>query len=246
MLVGMAFLMIMIVVMIVLVPSMRMVMVIVATATSLAMRMLVVIMLMVIMPVMRMIMVVMARLQVGAALGVEGRFDDPKLAAKPRHHRLDDRITTNAQAPVGDLHWQVAIAEMPAESQQVVRRLGPNLGELLRRTNNFHQPAVLKLHRITGAQGHGLRQIEQESKAAYRFHRDPAAMTIVEIEHDRIGRAAMPVAMGDHFSGADHGNFLQLDCLGTRTAGTGPNIRRKRASNGKLIAIIPTPSAGLG
>ena len=58
---------------------------------------------------------------VGAALRVERGFDLDDPRPQPLHHRLDDVIATDAQAPSRDLRRQVAVAEMPGHPNQMLR-----------------------------------------------------------------------------------------------------------------------------
>ena len=57
---------------------------------------------------------------------------------------------------------------------------------------------------VSRAQRDRLGQIEQKVEAAHAGHRDAAAMTFVEIEHDGIGGLARPGAGGNYGFGAQH------------------------------------------
>ena len=184
------------------------------------------------------------RLQIGSAFGIERRLYRADLAAEALDHRVDDMIAANAEATVRDLHWQMAIAKVPGEAQQVLRVFGADLAQRFGSADDFDKPPVFKLHRIARAQSDRLRQIEQEGQAADGFHRNAAAMPVVEIEHDGIGGLALPVASGDDIGGAQHGCSPQeVRIRGCRAVG---DSRASTASAGKASAIIPTTSAGLG
>lgn len=159
-----------------------------------------------------MVMMVVVRavmgLKVGAALGIEGRFDPADLAAKANHHFLDHVIAADAQPPPDDLHRQMAIAEVPGELEQMIGALGADLAERFGRANHLDEAPVLELHRVAGAQGDRLRQVEQEFQPAHGAQRDPPTVTLVEFEHDAVRRFALPVASCDHFVRQDHLEFL--------------------------------------
>lgn len=156
-------------------------------------------------------------LEIGAALGVEGRLDRADLAAEARYHLLDHVVAADAQARTHDLHRQVAVAEVPGELKQVIRTLGADLAERFGRADHLDEAPVLQLHRVAGAQGYGLFEVEQEFKATHGAKRDPPPVTIVEFQHDAVGRLALPVALRDHFTGPDHlGSFNSIASRGAR------------------------------
>ena len=61
-------------------------------------------------------------LHVGAALGIERRFERDHPCAKPVCHRLDDRIAADAQRLRQDFGRQMAVAEMPGDAGQIEPR----------------------------------------------------------------------------------------------------------------------------
>jgi hypothetical protein len=141
---------------------------------------------------------------IGAALGIERRLDLDHAGAEPLHHRLDDVVAPDTQALGHDLRRQMAIAEMPGHPDQMVR-IGPlDLGQRLRRCDDFDQPAILEHQRIAAAQRDGVFQIEQELQSPRARHRHPAPMSVVEIEHDGIGRRLAPAMLALDSCRADH------------------------------------------
>lgn len=150
-----------------------------------------------------MVMIVLMRgLKIGAAFGVERGFDRADFAAQALHHVLDDVIMADAELSARDLHRQVAIAEVPRQTQRVLGVLRFDFGEALRRTDDLDNAAVFQRDSIPGAQGHGFQQVEQEAQAPHALHGDAAAMAIIEFEHDGIGGLAFPIPGGDHLGGA--------------------------------------------
>ena len=142
---------------------------------------------------------------VGAALRVKRRLDAGDLGAEPTRHFLDDGVATDADAIGEDLHRQVAIAKMPREAREVARFADANFRKLLGRGDDLDQPSVLQHQRVAAAQHDGFRQIEQEFEPMRARHGDAAAMPLVEIEHDRVGRLGLPGALGADEIRSDHG-----------------------------------------
>jgi hypothetical protein len=141
---------------------------------------------------------------IGATLGVERCLDLDDPGAEPLHHRLDDVIAPDAQAPSRDLRRQMAVAEMPGDPNQMLRIVAADLGQRLRRRHNFDQPAIVKHQRVAAPQRDRVFQIEQKLQSARARHRHPPPVTIVEIEHDGIGRRLTPAMLRANLRGADH------------------------------------------
>jgi hypothetical protein len=141
---------------------------------------------------------------IGAAFGIERRFDLDHARAQSFHHRLDDVIAPDAQAARGDLGRQMAIAEMPGDPDQMLRIGAANLDQRLRRGNDLDQPAIVEHQRVTAAQHNGVFQIEQKRQPARAGHRHPTAMPVVEIKHDGIGRRLVPAMRAADLRGAGH------------------------------------------
>ena len=212
---GMGVLMIVMVIVIVVMPAAALFAVAVAVLMPMLMGMVMIVA--VIMTMMMIVVIVMLCLEVGAALGVEGCLDRADLAAEARYHLLDHVVAADAQARAHDLHRQVAVAEVPGELKQVIRTLGADLAERFGRADHLDEAPIFQLHRIAGAQGHGLLEVEQEFKATYGVKHDPPPVTIVEFQHDAVRRLALPVALRDHFTGPDHlGSFNSIASRGAR------------------------------
>src|SRR4051795_6133657 len=81
---------------------------------------------------------------IGATFGVERRFDIDQFCAEAPDHNLDDVIAPNPQTPCGNLRWQMAVAEMPGNTNEVLRIRTPDLDERLWSRNHFNQSAILK------------------------------------------------------------------------------------------------------
>ena len=105
---------------------------------------------------------IVAGSDIGAALGIERRFDFDHAGAEPLHHVLDHVVAANAQVLARDLNRQVPIAEMPGEPHHLPGIDAAKLDQRLGRCDDLDQPAVIEHQRVTAAQGNGLRQIEQK------------------------------------------------------------------------------------
>ena len=114
-------------------------------------------------------------------------------------------IGADTQALAHHLNRQVPVAEMPGKAKQMLGVFSPDFEKRLGCTDNLHEAAILKLERITRAQGYRFGQIEQETKASHALHRNPTAMAIIEIKDHGVGGRRFPVAAGENRCSADHG-----------------------------------------
>jgi hypothetical protein len=146
----------------------------------------------------------MATASIGAAFRIERRFDLDNTRAQSLDHRLDDVIPADPYSPTRDLGRQMAVAEMPGNPHQMLRILAADFKQRLRRRHDLHQPAVLKHQRIATTQRHRILKIQQELKSARTRHRHSPPVTVVEIEHDRVGRRFAPAMMRLDLRRADH------------------------------------------
>ncbi len=172
-------------------------------------------------------------LRIGAAFGIEGRLDLRRLGAETARHVLDHVIATDAQLRAEDLRRQVAIAEMPGDAHEMFLVARGNLEQRLRRRQDLDQPAVFERERVAGTQHDGFRQVEQEFEAPDALHDDAAAMPIVEIEHDRVGRIATPGAGRLHLrcAKAHRSHLAHMFAQNSRApSGTGKSGENKTTS----------------
>jgi hypothetical protein len=141
---------------------------------------------------------------IGAAFGIEGRLDLNDSRAKPLHHCLDDVIATDTQASARDLGWQMPVAKVPRDTDQMLWIAATNFNERLGRRDDLDQSSIVKHQRVTAAQSDRIFQIEQEFQSARTGHRDAPAVTVVEVEHDGISRRLRPAMLPANMRGADH------------------------------------------
>lgn len=151
----------------------------------------------VVMVVMVMIMAAAAivAMVIGAALGLEGALDQRHGAALPADHLGENVIVLDIDGIRRDLGRGVAVADMPGDAHQSQRILGPDLKKTLRGGFDLHQPAIFQLHRIAIRQRCRLVEVEQDVEATIGFEREPAAISVVMVEGERI----------DHAVGLDRG-----------------------------------------
>lgn len=144
----------------------------------------------------RMIMRIMTRLaaDIRSALGIERRLDLHDARAETTHHILDDMIAADTQPLGHQLRRQMTIAEMPCDANKLQRVGAFDLGERLGRGDHLDQAAVFQHQRIAAAQRHRFRQIEQELQPARAGHGHAPTMTVVEFQHDAVGRSLAPAA----------------------------------------------------
>ena len=89
--------------------------------------------------------------RIGAAFGLEWRFDRDKLCAQPFQQRFDGRIALEPQPPVEHLDWHVAVAEMPGQASQRAEVGCTRLNQRLRLGHHLDHGAVVEQQRVIGA-----------------------------------------------------------------------------------------------
>jgi hypothetical protein len=129
-------------------------------------------------------------LRVGAAFGIERRFERDHAGAETLGHRLDDGIAANTQRFRRYFGRQVTVAEMPGDASERERVGGPDLRQRLGLGDHLDHPSVLKPQPVAAAQHRRLDKIEQKFEPAYSGHGDAPAIAPVEVEHHRIRRGA--------------------------------------------------------
>jgi hypothetical protein len=141
---------------------------------------------------------------VGAAFGIERRFDLDHPCAQPLRHFLDHVIAADTQRLCRDLCRQMAITEVPGDANQMLRILAAKFEKRLRRRDHFDQAAILQHQRVAAAQRRGILEIKQEFKPPRCRHRHAPPVTVIEIEHNRIGWSLAPAVVFRDLDRADH------------------------------------------
>jgi hypothetical protein len=148
-----------------------------------------------------------------AALGVERRLDLDDACAEALHHFLDDVVAPDPQTLAHDLRRQMAIAEVPGETNQMGRIAAADFQQRLRRRHDFDQTPVLQNQRVAAAQRNRRFEVEQKLQSARAGHRHPSPMAVVEIKDYRIGRRLRPMVLSLDLRGPDHGKILTAASL---------------------------------
>ncbi|OPY99570.1 hypothetical protein A5906_28170 [Bradyrhizobium sacchari] len=204
-----------VVVMVVIVPMvmrMTMMMVVMAVMIMTAVVMVVMAVIVVVMAVIvvRMVVVTMrvAGVGIGAAFGIERRFDLDHTRTEALDHGLDDMVAADAQALDHDLRRQMAVAEMPADADEMMRIAAANFEQRLGCRDHLDQPSVLQHQRIAAAKCDGVLQVEQEFETARPRHCHAATVPIVEIEHDCVRRRFREAVLSPDLRRPDHASHL--------------------------------------
>ena len=143
--------------------------------------------------------------RIGAAFGIERRFDLDDLGAEALDHVLDHMIAADAQALGHELRRQMAIAEMPGDTHEMAGIGAADFDQRLGGGDHFDHAAVFQHQTVAAAQRDSLGKVEQEFQPMRARHRHAAAMAPVEIEHDGVGGLFRPAGLAEHLGGADHG-----------------------------------------
>lgn len=141
---------------------------------------------------------------IGAAFRIERRIDLDNARAEATHHFRDHVIAANTQRLRHDLGRQMTVAEMPCDTDEMQGVIAADLDQRFGSGNHFDQTAVVEHQRVASAQYDRLFQIEHKRKPARSRHRHTPAITIIEIEHDRIGGGLLPLMLPDDFGRAAH------------------------------------------
>jgi hypothetical protein len=168
------------------------------------------------------------------ALRLEWRFDRRHHGAEARQHLFQHVIVPHPQTAADDLHFGVAIAEVPGKARQ-----GYGIGSLTSR--DFYQRlrlrddgdgrTVIQQKPVAVAQRCRFREIEQELEPALTGQHDAPAVALIGIEHDPVDGIGRAPRAGAQYRcgtlrGADarkdfgrHQNRKYLCAIGSTSAG---------------------------
>ena len=119
---------------------------------------------------------------VGAALGLERPLDIAHRAALAADHLGQHMVVLDIDGVGGDLGRGVAIADMPGDAHQAQRILGLDLDQLLSRSLDQDERAVLQPDGVAIVQGRRLVEVEQDVAPAIAPQRDAAAVSVLMVE----------------------------------------------------------------
>jgi len=151
---------------------------------------------------------VMAATDIGAAFRIERRLDLDHAGAKALHHFLDYVVAADPQMLSRDLDREMSVTEMPGEPHHLAGVDAAKFDQRLGGGDHFDKTAIFEHQRIAAAQCDRLRQIEQELEAAGAGHGHATAMTVVELQHDGVGRRLAPAIRGPDRRCAQHAQRL--------------------------------------
>jgi hypothetical protein len=141
---------------------------------------------------------------VGARFGREGLGDMSHARSKADQHLLDDGVLTDQDPPAADLRWQVAIADMPGQTRQLLSIDRGDGQQGFGGGGDQNDAAILKAQAIAAAQHGGPRQVEQEFGALLGNESQSAPVAFIVTECDAIERRRLPAASLQHLCRPEH------------------------------------------
>ncbi len=143
---------------------------------------------------------------VGAAFGIERRFDETD--RRPTHlldHLDQDVVVADPQDTRQDLGRRVTVAQMPGQTREGQRLGEAEFDQLFRSGGDGDQPSVLELEGIAVRQGGRLGEIDEKFDPLLTHHHAAPTSTLVEVENDAIAsEGRRPGAGGKNLGGTDH------------------------------------------
>jgi hypothetical protein len=143
-------------------------------------------------------------LHVSPAFGIERRLERNHPSPEPRRHRLDHRVAADAQRFRQHFGQEMPVAEVPGDAGHRQGVGGPNLRQRFGFGQHLDHASIFEPQPIAAAQHRRLREIEQEFEPSDPGHGDAPAVASVEVQYDRVGRSARPMAGRDDFVSAQH------------------------------------------
>lgn len=173
------------------------------------------------------VVVMMVAVGIGAAFGIEGGGYRRHGRIEMDDHVLDHRVAPDAQAVAEELGGQVAVAQVPGDTEQAGRRFGGDFDQRFGCGIDDNDAPVLEHQPVAVPKWYGLGQIEQKLQPAAGDHRHAPAMALVVIEDDSVGGIARPLAGGVDVGCADHGLAIWLFAVSRDTTGWSPRQTAK-------------------
>ena len=149
------------------------------------------------------VIVVMTDAGIGARLGIERSQHWRDIAAEAGQHVGDDAVGANAQGLAADLHWQMAVAQVPGKACEVARGASADFEQRLGLRAHANHLAAIEHESVAVAQTRGFGQIEQKLGARDSRKRYAPPVTEIEIEQHRVALPRrVPGTGGEHARGA--------------------------------------------
>jgi hypothetical protein len=143
-------------------------------------------------------------LHISPAFGIERRLERNHPSPEPRRHRLDHRVAADAQRFRQHFGQEMAVAKVPGDAGHRQGVGGPDLRQRFGFGQHLDHASIFEPQPIAAAQHRRLREIEQEFEPPDPGHGDAPAVASVEVQDDRVGRSARPMACGYDFVSAQH------------------------------------------
>lgn len=155
--------------------------------------------------IMTVFVVVVVTVIIGAALGLERTFNHAHGAALAANHLGENMVVLDIDRVRRDLRRRVPVADMPGDTHQPQRVLGPDFEQALRSGLDQDQAAILELHRIAIIQNRRLVEIEQDLAPAIAFQGDAAAVAVLMVEGQGLNDLVLlDRGLADDGGGAQH------------------------------------------
>jgi hypothetical protein len=124
---------------------------------------------------------------VGTGFGVEGGVDGVGVAAEAGDHVGNHVVGADQDAAAGELHGQMAIAEVPGDAHQLGVVVGGDPQKGFGAGADADEGAIFQRQRIAVAQADGVGKIEKHRGSGDGFEKIAAAEAAVEIDEDAVG-----------------------------------------------------------
>jgi hypothetical protein len=144
-----------------------------------------------------MMLVVPCRNRVGAALGLERRFDRDQLCAQSFQQRFDRRIAFEPKPSVEHLDRHVAVAQMPGQPGERGKIGRARLDQRLGLGHHLDNGTVVQQQRIIGAQPNWLGEVEFDTGAFDAKHKALVCLALRVRQDQRVEHGgAVPFSGG--------------------------------------------------
>ncbi len=144
---------------------------------------------------------------IGAAFGLERPLDLADLAAEALQHIGDDMVAPDPQPGRADLGFEMSVAKVPGEPDQMTGIAAADLVQRLGLCHDFDQAAVIEHKGIAMGEGGAFGEIDQKSLAAHCADCAAPPPPVLEIEDDAVGQGtAGQRRSGDEGVGMMHGH----------------------------------------
>ena len=118
---------------------------------------------------------------------------------KAGQHVLDDMVASDQNAALFNLRFQMPVAQMPGQSQQMMCVLPAYFQQFLSFCEHLYHPAVLELQAVAMAKLDCVRQIKQEFQAGVTAQDNSSAMALILVQGDGAQGVGPPASGSQAF-----------------------------------------------